>query len=117
MARQQTEHQLQCAIVQYCDVMHYPCFAIPNGGFRFRTTARMLKSEGVRRGIPDLFLAAPRHHWHGFFIECKTPGNHPSPWQQEWIILLNDNGYLVQVHNDLEQAIKEITWYMEDGRG
>ena len=31
-------------------------FAIPNGGFRHKTTARQLKLTGVEKGIPDLFI-------------------------------------------------------------
>ena len=35
-------------------------FAIPNGGKRHIGTARKLKAEGVRSGVPDIFLACPR---------------------------------------------------------
>ena len=110
--RRQTEHQLQCAIVQYCDLMHWPVFHVPNGGARDRITGAILKRQGTRAGIPDLFLPIAARNMHGFFLELKAPGKHPSAAQQEWIMLLNNNGYLVQVHNNLGQAMDALDWYM-----
>jgi hypothetical protein len=112
--RNYPEHILQCAIVQYCDVRHWPIFAIPNGGFRFLSTARMLKAEGVRPGVPDLFLPVAAYRFNGFFIECKSVSGQWSDNQQEWTRILNDNGYLVQVHSDLGRAIDALNWYMGD---
>ncbi len=50
--------------------------AIPNGGYRDPATAARLKAEGVKAGVPDLFL--PVAHWlspsycfHGLYIEMK----------------------------------------------
>lgn len=50
-------------------------FAIPNGGLRDIRTASTLKAEGVKSGVPDIFLPWP--NWrpvkilHGCFIEMK----------------------------------------------
>jgi|Laugrespbdmm15dd_1035085.scaffolds.fasta_scaffold25847_3 hypothetical protein len=54
-------------------------FAIPNGGLRDIRTASTLKAEGVRSGVPDIFLpfAAPKYPsesetwYNGLFIEMK----------------------------------------------
>ena len=55
-------------------------FAIPNGGLRDIRTASTLKAEGVRSGVPDIFLPkwsvikiSPAHvrQMHGCFIEMK----------------------------------------------
>lgn len=35
-------------------------FAIPDGGRRDAVTGAHLKAEGVRAGVPDMFLAVPR---------------------------------------------------------
>ena len=40
-------------------------FAIPNGGHRHIGTARKLKAEGVKAGVPDCFLAVPKDEKHG----------------------------------------------------
>jgi hypothetical protein len=59
--------------------------AIPNGGLRDKVTAGKLKAEGVKRGIPDVFLPlvqmkAPQHgrfgcprsvNFAGLYIEMK----------------------------------------------
>ncbi len=53
--------------------------AIPNGGARgddARTRVirgGQLKAEGVRQGIPDVFLPWPMQVWHGLYIEFKKP--------------------------------------------
>jgi hypothetical protein len=48
-------------------------FAIPNGGQRNIIVASKLKAEGVRAGVPDLFLAFPKKDAAGLFIEMKKP--------------------------------------------
>mgnify|MGYP001579592506 FL=1 len=51
-------------------------FAIPNGGLRDMRTAVNLKAEGVKSGVPDIFLPCPIHtewatQYAGLFIEMK----------------------------------------------
>lgn len=46
-------------------------FAIPNGGKRDKITAANLRREGVKRGVPDVFLPVRRGAWAGLFIELK----------------------------------------------
>jgi len=50
--------------------------AIPNGGARDPVTAARLKAEGVKAGVPDLFLPiakwlSPSYAFHGLYIEMK----------------------------------------------
>lgn len=46
--------------------------AIPNGGKRYKATAVRLKKEGVRSGVPDVFLPVARHDKHGLYVEMKA---------------------------------------------
>ena len=46
-------------------------FHIPNGGYRNKITAARMAREGVKAGVPDLFLPVSRYGKHGLFIEMK----------------------------------------------
>lgn len=88
-------------------------FAIPNGGFRNKITAKNLKKQGVKAGIPDIFLAVPRHDYHGLFLEMKRKKNaYVSKNQKEMINILMDQGYLVRVVKGFEAAAISITQYL-----
>jgi len=76
-----SEHDLQCnffawAALQACK---YPdlskMFAIPNGGLRNVIVASKLKREGVKAGIPDVFLPVARGGFIGCWIEFKVRPN------------------------------------------
>jgi hypothetical protein len=114
-----SEHALQVALVAECDrrALHNPAwgniFAIPNGGHRHPAVAGKLKAEGVRAGIPDLFVALPRHGYAGLFLELKHGGNKTTELQREWIVRLQDAGYFVAVCWDFDTAIQRLIWYVE----
>jgi len=64
------EHQIQVAIAQYLDLRGLCWWAVPNGGRRNIGTARKLKAEGVKSGIPDITLI---HKGRYYGIEVKKP--------------------------------------------
>jgi len=125
-----TEHDIQSALFSWAQLQTacYPelalMFAIPNGGKRekrqdrkgrwFSPTAQKLKREGVKRGIPDIFLPCARGGSHGLFIEMKAPDGRVSPEQASVHKLLWEEGYAVIVCYSLESAIMLITWYLMD---
>ena len=57
--------------------------AIPNGGSRGDSAKSRqirggaLKAEGVRSGVPDIFLPWPNAGFHGLYIEMKKPTQKP----------------------------------------
>lgn len=56
---------------------------IPNGGSRGddertrKIRGGRLKAEGVRDGIPDIFLPVACGQYHGLYIEMKRPAERP----------------------------------------
>ena len=87
-------------------------FAIPNGGKRGIIEAAIMKREGVRAGVPDLFLAVPHGPWPGLFIEMKREGAYATPDQTAMHKLLRDQGYRVELCKGLDEAISAIEKYL-----
>lgn len=115
----QTEHEEQKILIQWTKLQEnkYPelrlLFAIPNGGARHIAVARKLKSEGVKAGVPDLFLPVGRSGYHGLFIEMKAGKNKPTEDQIGWLEALEDEGYLAQVCWGFEEAKAMILGYLK----
>jgi len=87
-------------------------FAIPNGGRRDAVTGARLKAEGVKAGVPDLFLPCPAGKWHGLFIELKAPGGRPSAEQRRMIERLRKAGYKAEVCYGWMEAAEVLTEYL-----
>lgn len=115
------EHSEQVNLIQWwalqCKRFGVPeqlLFAIPNGGQRNIVTAKRMKDEGVRSGIPDLFLAVPRGNFHGLFVEMKKPrGGVVSDNQKACMEMLSTNGYYVTVCHGFIEAKTAITAYLD----
>lgn len=86
---------------------------IPNGGSRNIIEATNLKRQGVKAGVPDLFLPCARGCYHGLFIELKTKAGKISPSQQKWIESLSNEQYLAIVCYGYASAMTELTKYCE----
>ena len=113
-----TEHRIQAGLFKWAKLAsaRHPelalLFAIPNGGARDPITGAMLKAEGVKRGVPDLFLPAAAGPFHGLFLEMKTASGRLSPDQQQWKHGLIEQGYACVTAHSLEQAIDTLTRYL-----
>lgn len=88
-------------------------FHIPNGGKRNAREAARFKQMGVKPGVPDLFLPVPRGRYHGLFIEMKSEKGKLSEYQQDWLLELTAKGYAACVCFGADEAIADITAYME----
>ena len=116
----QLEHNIQVAVVQSCRLLErkYPelrcLMAVPNGGARHIAVACKLKAEGVRAGVPDLFLPLPiRGHCAGMWIEMKSPDGKVSLNQKDFMEYLQWAGYKAIVCYSAQEAIDAIIVYME----
>lgn len=89
-------------------------FHIPNGGSRDYREAHNLRLQGVKRGVPDIFLPAARKGFHGLFIELKrTKGGKVSEDQRAWLDALTRQGYRAVVCYGFEEAQHEIESYLD----
>lgn len=101
-------------------------FALTNAGKRTYAMANWYKSEGLCKGVPDIFLAVPKPECPncakfvlaGLFIEMKAPGKQTikagglAPEQEKWIGDLRWQGYQVNVCYSAEEAKKVILDYL-----
>lgn len=88
-------------------------FHIPNGGLRNLKTAVRLKSEGVKAGVADLFLAVPNMEYHGLFIEMKRQqGNKQTELQKIFQDEVEKQGYKYILARGWEKAKTGILEYL-----
>lgn len=97
--------------------MYQLTFAVPNGGYRSPKTAATLKREGVKAGIPDIFMAVPVAPYAGLFIELKIKPNRCSPKQLVMHELLSDSGYKVVVCWSWDEMAQTTKDYLDGKLG
>ena len=115
-----TEHDEQAALFAWIDLLpaDHPAhlaFAIPNGAYKSWKQAAKFKAEGLKGGVPDIFLPCARGTLHGLFLEMKRAGgvaSDVSPAQRAWHDALRDQRYQVAVCYGADQAMAEITTYL-----
>jgi hypothetical protein len=82
---------------------------------RSRIINRM-KAEGMKRGIPDLFLPVARHGKHGIYLELKrNDGGVLSNEQKEFLAFADEQGYHAVVCNGCDEATEMLEWYLRKG--
>ena len=124
-----SEHQEQVLLFQWASLNEaiYPelknLFAVPNGGKRpqkrgsngkmYSPTAVRLKAEGLKAGVPDVFLDVPKGNYHGLRIEMKYGKNTTTPEQKNWIERLSKYGYYVAICHSFEEAQSIILAYLK----
>lgn len=123
--RQDREHQEQATLFRWAAfaLNRHPeldmLFAVPNGGDRHPAVAAKLKAEGVRSGIPDIFLDVPRQGWHGLRIELKALGGNGSapgslkPEQLDRLSAYQEHGYRAVACWGWEAARDTILDYLQ----
>ena len=125
-----TESRSQQAVIRWWKYAHRGLgvadermlFSVPNGGQRNAVTGAILKAEGCRAGVPDLFLSVMRAHptidkgervRGGLFIEMKRLGGRSTEAQQQMQELLCAAGYTVAVCHSTDEAIRTIETYLK----
>ena len=136
MKRNQEEHKIQCAIIEWArqpaNIRRWPSLAllhaVPNGGARDARTGAMLKREGVLRGVWDLFLPAPgiikltdaiqasmitAVRFFGLYIEVKTPRGRLTHEQGFFGDRVRMGHYATYIVRSAQSGINAITAYLE----
>jgi len=102
-----TEHAEQVTFVTEFE-KEFPgvrIFAIPNGGLRNKRVAIKLKAEGLRPGVPDLFVP----EWNLWIEMKRTKGGRLSADQKDWIEYLTGRaGHSAIVGKGWEHAMQEV---------
>ncbi len=100
------------ACVQF-DVPEILLFAIPNAGKRGVVLGSIMKDEGMRAGVSDLFLACPSAAgYHGLFIEMKKPDGVVSDIQKYFLAKAGSKGYAAFACYNYTDAVNLITEYL-----
>ena len=110
------EHALQTRCVRWFrlsfpDMVHN-LFAVPNGGYRTKTTAALMKAEGQLAGVADLILLKRKGSCGALLLEAKVKGNYQSETQREWQKRIEADGYIYRVFHSLEEFIQIVTEYL-----
>ena len=126
LAKSGSEHAEQMALFQWCALSGQPLlrllFAINNAVGRSSVIhGARNKAEGVKKGVPDLFLpvSVPTRGLtsdclHGLFIEMKRrTASRLGEEQKEWIANLRAQGYRVEVCYGWEEARDVLIDYLK----
>ena len=109
-----SEHNLQVECLRWLRYAHpgVLCYAIPNGGYRTITTARAMRAEGQKAGMPDLHIPIGRGEYLSLYIEMKNgKAGRLSEAQKEMHETLRKYRNKVVICRNLEEFQEEINKY------
>lgn len=110
------EHGLQSRAVRWFRLTHrdmvHNLFAVPNGGYRTKTTAALMKEEGQLAGVADLILLKRKGSCGALLLEAKVKGNYQSETQREWQKRIEADGYIYKIFHTLEEFEQIVNEYL-----
>ena len=89
-------------------------YHVANEGKRTARFGAELKRMGLKNGVPDIVLPAPRGSYHGLYIEMKVGQNRPTAAQKEFLEFLKTQNYATAVCYSAEAAINVIKFYLKE---
>jgi hypothetical protein len=118
------EEEEQVTLAQFLDLLFWDQWChIPNGGMRpsstytdkqgvdhrFSVEAKKMQAQGVKKGVPDVFIFRPVNGAPGVVVELKRQrGGVVSSYQQKWLQMLKSFGWITFVAQGADEAIKFI---------
>jgi len=88
-------------------------FHIPNGGHRAISVAKKMKEEGVKAGVPDLYVPA----WKLWIEMKRTKGGTVSKEQHAWHDYLEGIGDAVIIGRGATDASRQVLELLQARRG
>lgn len=119
LAASGTEHGAQAAIFCWANqnLDKYPqlkyLFAVPNGFYGSAAQKGKMKAEGLKLGVPDIWLPYYKRTYSGLIIELKVKKNVPTQDQLDWLAFLKQQGYQCWVCYGWQEARDKIVEYLE----
>ena len=108
----------QATVIQWCNLQSCKyeelkwLFHCPNESKRSPKYGAKLKKLGMRAGVPDILLLAPKGKYIGLAIEMKYGKNKCTIEQVKWLDWLYKQGYMCKVCWSAEEAITVIKEYL-----
>jgi hypothetical protein len=115
-----SEHKDQAVVMSWLS-LNYPdvlAFAVPNAAKRTHWESQRLRAEGMRPGVPDIYIEEARGGWFGLRVEMKklseirAINGGLSDKQLEVREILMRKGYKVVTCYGSEHALKTIEYYL-----
>ncbi len=129
--RKRPEQEMQKAFFEYMRLKHKDilCWSHQEGGRRGPVEGYQLKKAGMRRGIPDVFIARSKierivseegiperqevNVYLGLFLELKVKPNKPTPEQIEIVGWLIREGYAAYFCYSINECIERVERYFD----
>jgi hypothetical protein len=89
---------------------------IPNEGKRTASYGRRMREEGMLAGAFDIFITLPAHGFHGMWLELKSRQGKLSLLQHKFKRKQESVGYYCVVCYDIDDAIENLTWFINGYR-
>jgi rhodanese-related sulfurtransferase len=99
---EQPIHEGIVQLLKFCAAPKVIWYAVPNGGYRSKRTAAMLKAQGVRAGVADIALVLPGGQ--SAFVEVKAPHGRQSPEQREFEAAVSLAGARYAIVRSIDEA-------------
>lgn len=112
-----SEAQEQKDFAQWLDRKGVLWFHIPNERKATAVAIFELTLQGLKKGVPDNFIAEPMGKYNGLFIELKRAKkslSKKSEEQKRWIKALNEKGYKAVFCYGAEEAKREVLKYLDE---
>mgnify|MGYP003646871940 CR=1 FL=1 len=106
-----SENSEQLVLVRWLRRNRVLFCAVPNGGYRTRSEASLLKRTGVSPGVPDILIFDTVDEYVGCALEMKREGAKMSSVrkeQRQWLSDLAERGWATLIGFGADDAISKL---------